>query len=164
MVSKAKKNKTKSDASTIAVNRKARYDYFIEETFETGITLQGWEVKSIRSGRVNVAESYVVIRRGEIWLLGAHISPLDSASTHIEPDPIRTRKLLLHQKEIEKLIGRVERRGYTLVPLTMYWKKHLVKLKIALGKGKQQRDKRATIKEREWKREQAQSLKKYKLD
>ncbi len=155
----ASKKKKKTAANVIAVNRQARHDYFIEETFEAGLVLEGWEVKSLRAGRVNLKESYVLIKNGEAWLFGAHISPLASASTHINPDPTRTRKLLLKKQELNKLIGHVERRGYTLVPLKLYWKKNLVKLEIGLAKGKKLHDKRATEKERDWQREKQRLLK-----
>lgn len=155
----ASKKKKKTAGNVIAVNRQARHDYFIEETFEAGLVLEGWEVKSLRAGRVNLKESYVLIKNGEAWLFGAHISPLPSASTHINPDPTRTRKLLLKKQELNKLIGHVERRGYTLVPLKLYWKKNLVKLEIGLAKGKKLHDKRATEKERDWQREKQRLLK-----
>lgn len=153
-----KKNKP-TENHVIAVNRQARHDYFIEETFEVGLSLEGWEVKSLRAGRVNLKESYVLIKDGEAWLLGAHISPLASASTHVSPDPSRTRKLLLHKQELNRLIGQVERRGYTLIPLKLYWKKNRVKLEIGLAKGKKLYDKRATEKERDWQREKQRLLK-----
>lgn len=144
---------------SIAQNKKAFFDYFIEEKYEAGIVLEGWEVKAIRDGRTNLKESYVIIQRGELYLLGCHITPLGAASTHIRPDATRTRKLLLHKEEIAKLIGKVERAGYTLVPLDMHFSKGRVKLQIGLAKGKKQHDKRATEKEREWKLEQSQLLK-----
>ncbi|HEX19265.1 MAG TPA: SsrA-binding protein SmpB [Acidiferrobacteraceae bacterium] len=153
------KKKQKVPSNTIAQNKKARYDYFIEETYEAGMVLQGWEVKSLRAGRVQLKESYVIVKNGEIFLLGSHISPLSTASTHINPDPTRTRKLLLHSEEISKLIGAVERKGYTLVPVQMYWKHGRAKLKIGLAKGKKQHDKRAVIKEREANREAQRALK-----
>ena len=152
------KSKAKPDNS-IARNKKAWHDYFVEEEFEAGLVLQGWEAKSLREGRAQLKESYVIIREGELYLFGAHYSPLSSASTHISPDPTRSRKLLLHASEISKLIGGVERKGYTLVPLSLYWKKGRAKLKIALAKGKKQHDKRATIRQREWDREQHRVLK-----
>jgi SsrA-binding protein len=156
----AKKKKTGSSrpSSTIALNKKARHEYFIEERFEAGLALQGWEVKSLREGRVQLAESYVLIKNGEAWLLGSHITPLVTASTHITPDPTRTRKLLLHRRELDKLIGAVERKGYTLVPLALYWKKGRAKLEIALARGKQSHDKRATEKARDWEREKSRIL------
>lgn len=156
----AKKRTVKPQRATIALNKKARYDYHIEERFEAGLVLQGWEVKSLRAGRVQIKESYVIVRNGEIYLLGAHFSPLPSASTHVNPDPTRTRKLLLHRQEIGKLIGAVERRGYTLVPLAMYWKRGKAKLEIALAKGKKTFDKRAAIREREQQREAERAIRK----
>jgi len=146
-------------SSTIAQNKKARFDYFIEERIEAGIALEGWEVKSLRAGKGQITESYVMLRNGEAWLLGAHITPLSTASTHITPDPVRTRKLLLNRRELDRLTGLVERRGYTLVALEMYWKKGRVKLAIGLAKGKKQHDKRATEKERDWQRDKARILK-----
>ncbi len=151
--------KKKTSDNTIAINRKARHDFFIEEDYEAGISLEGWEVKSLRAGRLQLQESYVLIRDGQAWLFGAHISPLASASTHVHPDPTRTRRLLLHRKELNKLIGAVERKGYTLVPLSMYWVRGRAKLKIGLGRGKKQYDKRAAEKERDWKREKQRILK-----
>lgn len=146
-------NDKSGGSSTIALNRRARHDYAIEERFEAGLALEGWEAKSLRDGRANIKESYVIVRDGELYLFGAHFSPLLSASTHVNPDPKRTRKLLMHRKEIDHLVGAVERRGYTLVPLAMYWKRGRAKLEIALAKGKKSHDKRAAIKEREWQRE-----------
>lgn len=154
-MAKAKKN----NSNTIAVNRKAGFDYFIEEQFEAGIVLEGWEVKSMRDGRVQLKESYVIVQNGEIFLVGAHISPLKQASTHIQPNPTRSRKLLLNRREISKLIGAVDREGYTLVPLNLYWSKGRAKLKIALAKGKKQHDKRQSIKQREWQRDKHRLLK-----
>ena len=139
---------------SIVENRKAFHDYFIEERFEAGLALEGWEVKAIRAGRANLKEAYVVVRNGEIVLLGAHVSPLTTASTHVPTDPTRTRKLLLHREEINRLVGKVERAGYTLAPLDLHYKNGRVKLEFGLAKGKKQYDKRATIKEREWNREQ----------
>lgn len=153
------KGKDAPAPAQIAQNRKAWHDYFIEHKFEAGIALEGWEVKSLRDGRAQLKESYVVVLNGEIFLLGAHISPLTTASTHIKPDPTRTRKLLLHRDEIAKLIGGVERKGYTMVPLAMYWKRGRAKLEIGLAKGKQLHDKRASLKEREADREQERALK-----
>jgi SsrA-binding protein len=144
---------------SIAENKKAFHDYFIEERHEAGLVLEGWEVKAIRAGRANLTESYVVVKKGEVFLIGCHISPLPTASTHIHPDPTRTRKLLLHAAEISKLIGKVERAGYTLVPLNLHYSKGRIKLEIGLAKGKKQHDKRAAEKEREWKREQSQLMK-----
>jgi SsrA-binding protein len=145
--------------STVAVNKKARHDYFIEDTFEAGIALEGWEVKSLRSGRAQLTESYVHVRDGEAWLLGAHITPLPTASTHVHPDPTRTRKLLLHRHELDRLVGAVERKGYTLVPLDLHWSKGRAKLAMGLAKGKKQHDKRATEKDRDWQRQKARILK-----
>ena len=153
-----KKNDS-SHGPTIAQNRKARHDYAIEEKFEAGLVLRGWEVKSLRAGRAQLKEGYVVIEHSEAFLVGTHISALTSASTHVLPDPVRKRKLLLHQKEIEKLIGAVERKGYTLVPLTLYWKRGRAKLEIGLAKGKQAHDKRADLKKRESEREVERVLK-----
>ncbi len=138
---------------SIADNRKAFHDYFIEERFEAGIVLEGWEVKAIRAGRVQLKEAYVVIRNEELYLIGSHISPLGSASTHVQPDPVRTRKLLLHAEEIRKLIGKVERAGYTLVPLNLHYTRGRIKLEIGLARGKKQYDKREAEKKREWERE-----------
>lgn len=152
------KPKHKSD-NTIAVNKKARHDYFIEEKIEVGLVLEGWEVKSLRSKSIQLKESYVLVKNMEAWLLGAHISPLPSVSTHKVADPTRTRKLLLHRKELARLIGAVDRKGYTLVPLSMYWKKGKAKLEIGLAKGKQKQDKRASIKERDWQRDKQRVLK-----
>ncbi|NLP31677.1 MAG: SsrA-binding protein SmpB [Oligella ureolytica] len=143
----------------IADNRKARHDYFIEEEFEAGIVLEGWEVKSIRAGRIQIAESHIIIRDSELFVLNMHISPLETASTHIRPDATRSRKLLMHKREINKLIGRVEQRGYTLVPLNLYFKKGRIKMTLALAKGKKQHDKRETIKDRDWEREKARIMK-----
>jgi len=153
------KNKAQPGTSTIAQNKKARHNYFIEDRFEAGIVLEGWEVKGLRAGRANLQESYVSVKNGEVFLVGAHISPLASASTHVNPNPTRARKLLLHTEEINKLIGAVERKGYTLVPLALYWKKGRAKVEIALAKGKQAHDKRATIKKREGEREMERALK-----
>jgi SsrA-binding protein len=152
------KRSGKDNPGTIALNRKARHDYFIEDRFEAGLALQGWEVKSIRDGRLQLNESYILIKNGEAWLFGVHITPLTSASTHVKTDPTRTRKLLLHRRELDKLIGAVERRGYTLVPLAMYWKNGLAKLEVALARGKQSHDKRATEKARDWEREKGRLL------
>ncbi|MBX9899577.1 MAG: SsrA-binding protein SmpB [Burkholderiaceae bacterium] len=144
---------------SIADNKKAFHDYFIEEQYEAGIVLQGWEVKSIRAGRVQLKEAYVIVKSGEIFLFGAHIGALPTASTHIHPDSVRTRKLLLKAVEINKLIGKVERSGYTMVPLNMHYSKGLVKCQIGLAKGKKQHDKRETEKERDWQREQQKIMK-----
>jgi SsrA-binding protein len=137
----------------LAENRKASHDYFIEERYEAGLALMGWEVKAIRAGRSQLKEAYVVVRSGEVFLIGCHISPLTSASTHVLPDPTRTRKLLLHAEEISTLIGRVDRAGYTLVPLDLHLTRGRVKLAVGLAKGKKQHDKRASEKDREWERQ-----------
>ncbi|HXR90011.1 MAG TPA: SsrA-binding protein SmpB [Steroidobacteraceae bacterium] len=142
----------------IAENRKARFDYFIEERYEAGIALQGWEVKAMRAGRAQLKEAYVFIRGGEAFLFGAHISALTSASSHVVADPIRTRKLLLNRSELNGLIGAVERRGYTLIPLELYWKDGRAKLQVGLAKGKKQHDKRAVEKDRDWQRDKARLL------
>jgi SsrA-binding protein len=144
---------------SIVDNKKAFHDYFIEERYEAGMVLDGWEVKSIRAGRVQLKEAYVIVRNGEVFLFGAHISPLPTASTHITPDPVRTRKLLLNAEEIKKLIGKVERAGYTLVPLNLHYTRGRVKCEIGLAKGKKQHDKRDTEKQRDWQREQQSILK-----
>jgi SsrA-binding protein len=143
---------------SIVQNKKAFHDYFIEERFEAGIALEGWEVKAIRAGRVQLKEAYVVVSNGEVVLLGSHITPLPTASTHIQPDPTRTRKLLLNAAEISRLIGAVERAGYTLVPLDMHYVRGRVKLEIGLAKGKKQHDKREAEKDKDWKREQQRLL------
>jgi SsrA-binding protein len=143
---------------SLAQNKKAFHDYFIEERFEAGIALEGWEVKSIRAGRVQLQEAYVILRHGEVYLVGAHVSALPTASTHVIPAPIRSRKLLLHAEEISKLIGQVERAGYTLVPLDLHHTRGRIKLSIGLAKGKKQHDKREAEKEREWKVEQQRIL------
>lgn len=158
-MARKKSKKSGASSSTIAVNRKARHDFFIEENFEAGMVLEGWEAKSLRSARAQLKESYVVIRTGEAWLLGAHISPLPSASTHVKADPTRTRKLLLHRRELDRLVGMTERKGYTLVPLSLFWKKGRAKLNIGLAKGKKQHDKRATDKDRDWQRQKERLLK-----
>ncbi|HTQ36685.1 MAG TPA: SsrA-binding protein SmpB [Steroidobacteraceae bacterium] len=145
-------------AATIAENRKARHEYFIEERLEAGLALAGWEVKSLRAGRAQLAESYVVVSHGEVFLVGAHVTPLVSASTHVIANPVRQRKLLLNRAEIDRLVGAVERAGHTLVPLELYWKAGRVKLRIGLAKGKKQHDKRATEKERDWQRDKARLL------
>ena len=146
---------------SIVENKKAFFDYFIEERYEAGIVLEGWEAKSIRAGRAQIKEGYVILKQGAFYLIGAHISALPTASTHINPDPVRTRKLLLTRDEISKLIGKVEQRGYTLVPLNLHFSKGMVKLEIGLAKGKKQHDKREAEKEKDWKREQAQLMKKH---
>lgn len=157
----AKKNKKTSKAtnSTIALNKKARHDYTIEDTFDAGIVLEGWEVKSLRDGRVQMTDTYVMVKGNEIYWLGGQITPLLSASTHVNPEPGRARKLLMHRREIDKLIGAVDRKGYTLVPLKLFWSKGRAKLVIGLAKGKQMHDKRAAEKDRDWNRDKARILK-----
>ena len=152
-------SKTSDKPPLIAVNRKARFDYFIEESFEAGIALLGWEVKSMRAGKAQVAEAYVYLKNGEAYLFGAHINALISASTHVDTDPTRTRKLLLHRRQLDHLVGAVERRGYTLVPLELYWKAGRAKLLVGLAKGKKQHDKRATEKDRNWQRDKSRIMK-----
>ncbi len=142
----------------IAENRKARFDYFIEERYEAGLVLQGWEVKAMRAGRAQLKEAYVFVRGAEAFLFGAHIAPLNSASSHVVADPTRTRKLLLNASELSRLVGAVERKGYTLVPLELYWKNGRAKLAVGLAKGKKQHDKRATEKDRDWQRDKARIL------
>ncbi|MBK8522667.1 MAG: SsrA-binding protein SmpB [Betaproteobacteria bacterium] len=144
---------------SISTNKKAFHDYFVEEKYEAGIVLEGWEVKAIRAGRVQIKEAYVIIKGGELWVLGMHITPLTEASTHVSPDPTRTRKLLLHEREISKLIGKVERAGYTLVPVDLHYTRGRVKVEIGLSKGKKQHDKRDVEQEKDWKREQGRLLK-----
>jgi len=153
----AKKKKTPEN--TIALNKKAKHDYFIEDTFEAGLVLQGWEVKSMREGRIQMTDSYIMVKDGELWWIGVSITPLLSASTHIHPDTYRSRKLLMKRKDIDKLIGQVDRKGFTLVPLSTYWIKGNAKLKIGLAKGKKDHDKRATEKDRDWQREKQRILK-----
>ncbi len=154
----SKKTK-KTSSNTIAVNKKARHDYFIEQTLEAGLSLQGWEVKSLREGRVQLKESYVILKDNEIFLFGAHISPLKQASTHINTDPTRTRKLLLHRQEIDRLRDKVNQKGATIVALKLYWNKSRVKLEIGLAKGKKEHDKRQDIKARDWERDKRRALK-----
>jgi len=154
----AKKEEKEKKSSTIAQNKKARFDYFIEERFEAGLALQGWEVKSLRAGKAQLVDSFVMVRNGEAWLHGSHLTPLSSASTHVTPEPARIRKLLLNRREIDRLTGLVERKGYTLVALELYWNKGRVKLALGLAKGKKQHDKRDAEKEREWQRERERLL------
>lgn len=155
----SKNSKSKLGERQIAVNRRARHDYHIEERFEAGIVLDGWEVKALREGRAQVAEAYVYIQNGEAFLLGAHINPLQSASTHVVPKADRTRKLLLHRRELSRLIGATERAGYTLVPLDLHWTRGRAKLEVGLAKGKKKHDKRADIKDRDWQRQKERLLK-----
>jgi SsrA-binding protein len=152
------KKEEKAKSNTIAQNKKARFDYFIEERFEAGLALQGWEVKSLRAGKAQIVDSFVMVRNGEAWLHGSHLTPLNSASTHVTPEPARIRKLLLNRREIDRLTGLVERKGYTLVALELYWNKGRVKLALGLAKGKKQHDKRATEKDRDWDRDKARIL------
>lgn len=154
------KKKTKKTAgNTIAVNRRARHDYFIEDRFEAGLALEGWEVKSLRAGNAQLAEGYVNLNKGEAWLVGAHFAPLKTVSTHITANPTRSRKLLLHRNELDRLVGAVERKGYTLVPLDLHWHKGRAKLEFGLGKGKKQHDKRADRKDQDWQRQKERILK-----
>jgi SsrA-binding protein len=158
-MSKGKKNKSAGGGNSIALNKQAGHEYHIEQRFEGGLALEGWEVKGMRAGRVQLKESYVKILHGEAFLIGAHISPLASASTHVQPDPTRSRKLLLHRAELNRLIGQTERAGYTLVPTALYWKRGRAKLEIGLAKGKKLHDKRATEKDRDWAREKERIFK-----
>jgi SsrA-binding protein len=158
MAKKAKKQK-KDTGSTIALNKKARHDYEIGETLEAGLELLGWEVKSLRDKRVNITDTYVMVQKGEAYLVGANITPLQTASTHITPEPMRARKLLLHRYELNKLIGLVDRKGFTLVPMALYWKKGRAKLEVGVGKGKKLHDKRADLKERDWQRDKERLFK-----
>lgn len=153
------KAKTKDNSSTIALNKKARHDYYLEERMEAGLVLEGWEVKALRAGRVQLRDSYVLLKDGEAWLFGALITPLPSASTHVQPDAQRSRKLLLHRRELDQLIGAVERKGYTAVATAMYWKRGRAKVEVGLAKGKKAHDKRAVEKERDWQRERERLLK-----
>lgn len=153
------KKSNKPGEKVIAVNRKARHDYFIEARFEAGLVLEGWEAKSLRAGRAQLTESYVHLRNGEAWLVGAHFSPLNTASTHTKADPTRSRKLLLQRYELDRLVGEVERKGYALVPLDLHWHKGRAKLEVGLAKGKKQHDKRAASKDRDWERQKARILK-----
>lgn len=151
---------TKPDSATIVVNRKARFEYFIEDEFEAGLVLQGWEIKSLRAGKVNLSDAHVIMKHNEAWLLGAQIQPLPTASTHMHPDSLRTRKLLLNRRELNQLIGSVERQGYTLIPMSLYWKRNNVKMRVALAKGKKSHDKRETVKDRDWSRAHSRIMKK----
>jgi SsrA-binding protein len=155
----SKKNQKKPQGNTIAVNRRARHDYFVEDRFEAGLVLEGWEVKSLRDGGAQIAEAYVNIKDGEAWLLGAHFAPLKTVSTHIKADPTRTRKLLLSRQELDRLVGQVERKGYAIVPLDLHWSRGRAKLEIGLAKGKKQHDKRASKKDADWQRQKERILK-----
>jgi SsrA-binding protein len=159
MAKSAKKKDKAKAGNTIALNKKARHDYILEDRLEAGLALEGWEVKSLRAGKVQMVDSYVLLKDNQAWLFGCLITPLPTASTHIKPDPMRTRKLLLHRGEIDKMIGAVERKGYSLIPTALYWKKGRAKLEIALAKGKKEHDKRAALKERDWKRDKQRILK-----
>lgn len=150
--------KKKQSSNTIALNKKARHDYFIQDKFEAGIALEGWEVKAVRANAAQITESYVLLKDGEAWLLGAQIQPLQTASTHVHPDPTRTRKLLLHRRELAKIHVAVQQKGHTCVCTAIYWKKHLIKVEIALAKGKESHDKRASEKEKDWSREKQRVL------
>jgi SsrA-binding protein len=150
--------KPQKNDSSIAQNRKARFDYFIEDRLEAGLVLDGWEVKSIRAGKAQITDSFVILREGEAWLLGSHITPLNTVSTHVTADPKRIRKLLLNRREIDRLTGLVERKGYTLVALELYWSKNRVKLAVGLARGKKQHDKRDTEKDRDWQRDRARIM------
>jgi len=154
----AKKHKNKDQGNTIALNKRARYDFFIEERLEAGLALEGWEVKSLRAGQVQIRESYILLKDGEAYLFGALITPLPTASTHIHPDPQRNRKLLLHRSELNKLIGAVERKGYALIPTAMYWKNGRAKVEVGLAKGKKTHDKRQAEKDRDWNRQKQRLL------
>ena len=147
-------------SATIVVNKKARFEFFVEDEYEAGLVLLGWEIKSLRAGKINLSDAHVIVKHGEAWLLGAQIQPLPTASAHIPPDSLRTRKLLLNRRELDKLIGRVERQGYTLIPLSLYWKNNKVKMKVALAKGKKTHDKRDTVKDRDWQRDRSRLMKK----
>jgi len=149
----------KKASKTIAVNKRARFEYHIEERFEAGIALEGWEVKALREGRVQFADSYVLLKDNEAFLFGCQISPLATVSTHVTPDPTRTRKLLLHRREIDRLTGAVERRGYTLIPTAMYWSRGRAKVEIGMARGKRQHDKRKTVRDRDWERQKARIMK-----
>ncbi|MCA0402338.1 MAG: SsrA-binding protein SmpB [Proteobacteria bacterium] len=151
----------KKGDNTIAQNKKARFDYFIETEFEAGLVLQGWEVKSLRAGKVNLSDAHVIVKYGEAFLLGSQIQPLQTAASHLFPEANRTRKLLLNRNELNTLIGSVERQGYTIVPLALYWKNNRVKIKVALAKGKKTHDKRDSIKDRDWQRDKERLMKKH---
>jgi SsrA-binding protein len=151
--------KEQKEHSSIAQNKKARFDYFIEDRLEAGLALQGWEVKSMRAGKAQLTDSFVIFRDGEAFLLGSHVAPLNTVSTHVVAEPKRTRKLLMNRREIDRLIGLVERKGYTLIALELYWSKNRVKVAVGLAKGKKQHDKRDTEKDRDWQRDKARALK-----
>jgi len=161
---KEAKNNAAAQGKTIALNRSARHDYHLEDRYEAGIALQGWELKAIRAGRMNMGDAYAMVKHGELFLFGAQITPLIQASSHVIADDRRTRKLLLHRHEIDKLIGKVEREGYTLVPTACYWSRNKVKLELALAKGKQSHDKRAAAKDRDWQREKQRTMRRHNRD
>lgn len=163
-MAKPKDKKDKDGGGTIALNKRARYDYHIDDRYEAGLALQGWEVKSLRAGRVNFGDAYALIKAGELYLFGAQITPLIQASTHVVAEDRRNRKLLLHREEIDKLIGAVERKGYTLIPTALYWKNNRVKVEIGLARGKQEHDKRNTEKERDWNREKQRTMRSHNRD
>ncbi len=152
-------DKSKKTSKTIALNKRARFEYFIEERIEAGLALEGWEVKALRAGRVQFADSYVLLKDNEAFLFGCQINPLPTASTHITPDPVRTRKLLLHRREIDRLIGAVDRRGYTIIPTAMYWSRGRAKVEIGMARGKRQHDKRKSEKDRDWERQKGRIMK-----
>lgn len=153
------KKKKKTSLNTIAVNKKARHDYFIEQSLEAGLSLEGWEVKSLRDNKVQIKESYVILKNNELFLFGSHISPLNTASTHVNADPTRTRKLLLNRLEINRIKDKIEQKGATVVPLKLYWSRGKIKLEIGMAKGKKEHDKRQDIKEKDWKRDKQRTLK-----
>ena len=155
----SRKTDKKAATYVIAVNRKARHDYFVEDRFEAGLSLEGWEVKALRAGNVQLSESYVALRNNEAWLIGAHFPPLSTASSHVKPDPTRSRKLLLHRHELDRLVGAVERKGMALVPLDLHWTKGRAKLTVGIARGKKRHDKRAAEKDRDWQRQKARILK-----
>ena len=150
----------KTDSATIVVNRKARFEYFIESEYEAGLVLEGWEIKSLRAGKINLSDAHVIIKNAEAFLVGAQIQPLPTAATHLCPDSTRIRKLLLNRRELNQLIGSVERQGYTLIPMSLYWKRNNVKIRVALAKGKKSHDKRETVKDRDWARAHSRIMKK----
>jgi SsrA-binding protein len=148
------------NSATIVFNKKVQFEYFIENEYEAGLVLLGWEIKSLRAGKINISDAHVIVKRGEAFLLGAQIQPLPTTSTHLNPDSLRTRKLLLNRRELNQLIGSVERQGYTLIPVSLYWKRNRVKMRLALAKGKKTHDKRDTIKNRDWARAHSRIMKK----
>lgn len=154
-----KPKKAKQPSSTIALNKRAKFDYHLHDRFEAGLALEGWEVKSLRAGKVQLMDTYVLLKNGEAFLLGCNITPMASASSHVKTEPMRTRKLLLHKKEIARLIGATQQKGQTCIPVALYWKNNKVKLEIALATGKKEHDKRATIKERDWSRDKSRLMK-----